>query len=84
VFITGAHISEKKFKSMSDILNISFESEEVVRSAQIDPIARESDRIKRKRAQTKIVPDMMKHDERKTSAESCIASKFAEVNDTNI
>ena len=48
---------------MLDTLNISFEYEEVARFAQIDPIARDYRRIKRKRAQTKIVPATMKHDE---------------------
>ncbi|KAH9298887.1 hypothetical protein KI387_030569, partial [Taxus chinensis] len=53
------------------------------------PIAKNFDRIKRKKvqkkvAQTKIDPAMMKHDKRKGSAESCIASRFDEVNDTNI
>ncbi|KAH9310211.1 hypothetical protein KI387_038122 [Taxus chinensis] len=79
----GAHISKNEFKSMSDTLNISSESEEISRYAQIDPITRDSDIIKRKRAQIKIFPAMMKRDEREGSTGSCIASRFADINDTD-
>ncbi|KAH9316841.1 hypothetical protein KI387_018610, partial [Taxus chinensis] len=79
VFITGAYIRERELKSMSDTLNISSESEEIPRST---PIVKNSGRIKRKRvAQTKIALAMAKRDERVGSAESCIASRFSEVND---
>ncbi|KAH9332078.1 hypothetical protein KI387_004186, partial [Taxus chinensis] len=68
-FITGAFIRERELKSMSNTLNISFESEELSRSA---PVVKNSGRIKRKRmAQTKIAPAMAKLDEQERSAESC-------------
>ncbi|KAH9326840.1 hypothetical protein KI387_007018, partial [Taxus chinensis] len=82
VFITGACIIERELKSMSDTLNISSEFEEVPRST---PIVKNYSRIKIKRvAETKIASAMAKWDERVGSAESCIALRFAEVNDTNI
>ncbi|KAH9325299.1 hypothetical protein KI387_005477, partial [Taxus chinensis] len=84
VFITGVHTGERKFKSMSGTLNISSESEEIDRSARIDPVIKNSDRIKRKRTQTKIALAMMKRDDREGSTESCIASRFTDINDTDM
>ncbi|KAH9316981.1 hypothetical protein KI387_018750, partial [Taxus chinensis] len=82
VFITGAYISERELKLMSDALNISSVSEKIPRSA---PIAKNADRIKSTRvAQTKIASTMIKRDEREGSTKPCIASRFVDIGDTNL
>ncbi|KAH9288095.1 hypothetical protein KI387_032212 [Taxus chinensis] len=73
---------EKEFLSMSNTLQISSESEELSRSA---PVLKKSGQVRRKRIiQTKIDKAMAKGDEKKSTMESCIASKLADIGDTDL
>ncbi|KAH9305866.1 hypothetical protein KI387_010270 [Taxus chinensis] len=73
---------EKEFLSMSNTLHISSESEELPRSA---PVLKKSGQVRRKRIiQTKIDKAMAKRDEKESTMESCIASKLADIGDTDL
>ncbi|KAH9302172.1 hypothetical protein KI387_013755, partial [Taxus chinensis] len=68
--------------STSITLHISFKSEELSRSA---PILKKSGQVRRNRiVQTKIDKAMAKRDEKESTMESCIASKLADVGDTDL
>ncbi|KAH9299389.1 hypothetical protein KI387_031071 [Taxus chinensis] len=78
----GAFIRERELKSMFNTLNISFESEELSRSA---PVVKNFDQIKRKKiVQIKIDTAMAKRDEKESTTESCITSKFADIRDIDL
>ncbi|KAH9315936.1 hypothetical protein KI387_024563, partial [Taxus chinensis] len=73
---------EKEFLSMSNTLHISSESEELSRST---PVLKKSGQVRRKRIiQTKIDKAMAKKDEKESTTELCITSKFVATEDTDL
>ncbi|KAH9315758.1 hypothetical protein KI387_024385, partial [Taxus chinensis] len=78
----GCFTKENEILSMSNTLHISSKSEELSRSA---PVLKKSGQVRRKRIiQTKIDNAMVKKDEKESTTESCITSKFTDTGDTDL